>query len=204
MGGEAVPLPLKSFYLIRHGRSQANADGLAAGGGLDTPLTDEGRAQAAATATLVGDLDPRPGAVVHSPLSRARDTAAALSAPLGLEMHADPELREHMMGAWEGRPWAEYRPDWQAGVTPPGGETQAALAARVQAAVRDALARFEVPMLVAHGGTFRAVGALYGVEICCIPNARLHLFEPAAGPFPWRVWAYGPEGRAERDFTGAA
>jgi broad specificity phosphatase PhoE len=192
-----MPLPPRPFYLIRHGQSVANARCVAAGGGLDTPLTALGRAQARAAARVVRALELRPGAVVHSAMRRTRDTASPLAAALGLPTRAVRALREHHLGVWEGLPWDAIRPAWAAGLPPPGGESLAQLRDRVRGALARVLGAADgPPLIVAHGGTFQALGAVYGVPIGGIRNAVLHLFTPApgGGAFPWRVWA----------FTGAA
>ena len=54
------------LYLVRHGRTDANAKGLLQGR-LDPPLDEIGRKQAEAIATLIGDVDE----VISSPLVRA-------------------------------------------------------------------------------------------------------------------------------------
>ena len=60
------------LLLVRHGRTDANAQGLLLGR-LDPPLSDEGRAQAAALAARI----PRDARVIASPLLRTRQTAEA-------------------------------------------------------------------------------------------------------------------------------
>ncbi|MFZ9483006.1 MAG: histidine phosphatase family protein, partial [Ilumatobacteraceae bacterium] len=69
-----------ALYVIRHGRTEANAAGLLQGR-LDPPLDDVGRAQAA---SLVGALPPL-DRLVCSPLRRARETASVF----GMEPQID-------------------------------------------------------------------------------------------------------------------
>ena len=76
-----------------------------------------------------------------SDLSRCRDLADALSHRLGLQLEAVPALREQHMGTWQGQTWEaitaregrgvnDYWDDyWNA--APPGGESMAAMAARL-------------------------------------------------------------------------
>ncbi len=83
------------LHLIRHGQSVYNVQGRWQGHG-DAPLSDLGRAQAAALgAALHGQFDH----VYASDLQRARDTAATLGAPV----QVDPMWRELHVGDWEGR-----------------------------------------------------------------------------------------------------
>ena len=125
------------LILLRHGQTPANASGLLLGR-ADPPLTDLGcRQAAAAAAALDGDVHR----VVSSPLLRARQTAEAL----GLPVEVDDQWIEVDYGEYEGLPYrdvpAELWQRWRTepGFTPPGGESMAAVGARVRAAC-DALA----------------------------------------------------------------
>ena len=88
--------------LVRHGQTDWNAAGLFQGSS-DTPLNDVGRAQAAAAATVLAAQSW--DAVVSSPLSRARETAAIIADAIGLPLGAAyPELIERDYGPFEGTP----------------------------------------------------------------------------------------------------
>lgn len=88
--------------LVRHGQTDWNAAGLFQGSS-DTPLNDVGRAQAAAAAVRLSAQSW--DAVVSSPLSRARETAAIIADALGLPLGAAyPELIERDYGPFEGTP----------------------------------------------------------------------------------------------------
>ena len=86
-------------WLVRHGESTWNSERRFQGT-LDAPLSARGRAQASALAA--GLADTRFDALYTSPLSRARDTAAACAERLGLEAVPLDELREICLGDWEG------------------------------------------------------------------------------------------------------
>ena len=124
------------LLLVRHGRTELNAAGLLQGR-VDPPLDARGRSQAEALASV-----PALGAaarVVCSPLLRARQTAAALGPPVLV----DGRWIELDYGDWDGRPFAavpaEDWADWQADLAwcPPGGESLAAVGARVRTALDD-------------------------------------------------------------------
>lgn len=141
---------------MRHGETAWNAEHRLQGH-HDVPLSAVGRAQARALAPLVEDHAP--AWVVVSPLVRARETAALLGHPPGA---CDPSWQEVDIGEWTGRcaadlPASAYA-DWREGRhTPPGGESFAALTARVVAAV-DALDRAAgTTLVVTHGGPIRAL-----------------------------------------------
>ena len=119
------------LLLVRHGRTDANAQGLLLGR-LDPPLSEEGREQAAALKAKIPD-----GArVIASPLLRTRQTAEAFGLPVML----DERWIELDYGELDGLPlrdvpadvWREWRAD--PAFAPPGGESLAALGVRVREA----------------------------------------------------------------------
>ncbi|WP_165825917.1 histidine phosphatase family protein [Actinomycetospora cinnamomea] len=119
--------------LVRHGQSAANARGVMCGRS-DPPLTETGRRQARALATGL----PRPTRLVSSPLARARETAVLLGADVPVEI--DARWTEMDYGALDGQPMSALDGDaWRAWRSDPdhvpaGGESLAAVRARVAAA----------------------------------------------------------------------
>lgn len=89
---------------MRHGRTAWNA-ARRFQGQSDIPLSEEGRAQAAATALALA-RDPI-STIVSSDLSRAYETACAIAAHHALDVRSDPRLREFRFGEWEGLTWDE-------------------------------------------------------------------------------------------------
>jgi probable phosphoglycerate mutase len=155
-------LPVPRLVVWRHGRTEWNAVGRFQGQ-LDPPLDAEGRAQAARTAPhlVAGGLRAGSTVVIASDLVRAADTAAALTALLGVPLRLDERLREHGLGSWEGLTREEVAArhpeqyaDWIAGrpVQGRGGEDNAAVVARALAALAD-LPPADVAVVVTHGGT---------------------------------------------------
>ena len=122
--------------LIRHGETEWNRAGRWQGH-ADMPLTEIGRAQALALAAKLRELGEPFDAVYSSDLARARDTASAVAAALGVVAIDDPAWREIDVGRWSGSSRDEiralYADEWQriaAGEDLPrgGGETFAASA----------------------------------------------------------------------------
>jgi len=92
--------------LVRHGRTGWHSENRYAGAS-DVPLDEVGHAQAAALARWAAE---HPHDVVAcSPLRRARQTAAPVSAALGLAPEVVPALREMDFGVAEGRTLDELR-----------------------------------------------------------------------------------------------
>ncbi len=105
--------------------------------------------------------------VLSSPLARCREPAEALAAGLDITLAFDPRLLELDFGAWEGLEWDRVpRSDldrWAAdprGFAPPGGETGAALIARIAALHAVLAAEPRRWLVVSHGGPLRLLAAL--------------------------------------------
>lgn len=92
-----------SIYLVRHGKTMFNVTGQVQGWS-DSPLTEEGKADAGTLAKGLADVPFV--AAYSSDLGRARDTADILLSSGthdGLSLHQDPRLREWNYGGFEGR-----------------------------------------------------------------------------------------------------
>jgi probable phosphoglycerate mutase len=186
--------PATRLVLVRHGEAEGNRE-LRYLGSSDVPLTARGQEQANLLARAVEALSPR--AQYTSPLWRARQTAAAISAVTRLEPQPLDALREMDFGAWEHLSRAEVaarNPEllaaWESGAewTPPGGESQSQVRARVTACA-DMLAEQypdQTIVLVSHVGPIKAL-------ICAtldLPpsGARRMWLDPASlSLIEWRV-----------------
>ncbi len=188
-----MPLPLKHFYMIRHGQTVANRAQVMAGSD-DSPLTDLGREQAKAVQNVVQALDIKPNVIVHSNLSRARDTASIINEVLDLPMYEEPNVAEIHCGDWEGKPWSECEALLDGWPTPPNGETFTEFCERIRNGKKEHIERHSGPILiVCHGGVFRGMGGIYGLNTPGIfRNCHLHEFhpDPTNDHFPWKVHAY--------------
>ncbi|MGW1804161.1 bifunctional RNase H/acid phosphatase [Streptomyces sp. NPDC002078] len=137
-----------TFVLLRHGETPLTPQKRFSGsGGTNPSLSAAGREQAHRTAEALarrGTIQ----AVIASPLTRTRETAAVVAARLGLEVTIEDGLRETDFGAWEGLTFGEvrdrYPDDLNAWLADPeahptgGGESFAETATRI-AATRDKL-----------------------------------------------------------------
>ncbi|MCD2189171.1 MULTISPECIES: acid phosphatase [Actinomycetospora] len=158
--------PVGRLYLLRHGETEWSRSGQHTGR-TDLPLTARGEEQARIAGDLLRTLrgDAQPGPVVwSSPRTRARDTASLA----GLTVD---EVREDLVewdyGDYEGRTTPDIRtedPGWTIWTHPvPHGETDAAIAERIDRVIADAdreLAERDV-ILVGHGHASRVLVARY-------------------------------------------
>jgi probable phosphoglycerate mutase len=144
--------------LWRHGQTTWNVEHRFQGQ-TDIPLDETGEAQAEFTARRLATL--RPDAIFTSDLTRAQQTAAALSKLTGLTVTPDKELRERFGGDWEGLSDEEIRtryPAERASWNPPNGEPTALVADRVASAltrIAGTLDRGQLAVVVSHGAALR-------------------------------------------------
>lgn len=187
-------IPKKSFYFVRHGESEANRRKLICGGGNNTPLTDMGRQQARDVQRILEKITvDKPRILYSSDLSRTTETAEILNTNLKLPFAVSPYLREHVMGDWEDKPWCEIAPRLQRREDPEGGETFMAFYDRVSNALTTILNEYDMPLIVAHGGIWRALASLHGYKPVVAPkNAMLYYFKARSAPseFPWALHSF--------------
>jgi probable phosphoglycerate mutase len=157
-------LTARRLYIVRHGQTESSAR-KAYSGRLDVALTQTGREQA----RLAGELLAGAGidAIFSSPLSRARDTAAAIGDATGAPLIVEERLTEIDYAPLEGLDRAQalarfgdafqaYRDD-PFGSPMPGSEPLHAALVRARAATADVLAASERPVIVGHQGILRIV-----------------------------------------------
>jgi probable phosphoglycerate mutase len=155
----------------RHGQTAVNAAGRLQGR-LDEPLSELGADQARRLGELFA-TEPV-ARVVSSPLTRARDTAAAIAKVHGLTVETDDRLIELDYGAWDGVALADIAAsDWTAwradpAFSPPSGESLLDVTHRVESFVAEtsaAASSDEVIVAVSHVSPIKAaVCVALGIE----------------------------------------
>ena len=176
-------------YLVRHGQSVSNVEERVQGQ-EDVDLSELGRAQALAVAAWARrqNAETPIDEIWSSPLKRARHTAEAIAAALGLPLLLEEGLRELHAGVFQGHLWADLEqrfPDalasWRSGdanYSIPGGESRASLARRGSETLRRLANRdAEAMIVVAHGGVLTAaLGDLLGPRHPLLAAAALRPF----------------------------
>ncbi|QUC61579.1 bifunctional RNase H/acid phosphatase [Streptomyces sp. A2-16] len=151
-----------TFVLLRHGETPLTPQKRFSGsGGTDPALSEVGREQARRAAEALA----RRGTIQHilaSPLTRTRETAAAVAERLGIEVTVEDGLIETDFGAWEGLTFGEvrerYPEDLNTWLSDPeaeptgGGESFAATATRIAATTDRLVAAYagRTVLLVTH------------------------------------------------------
>lgn len=150
------------FYFLRHGQTQWNKDKIVQGQ-YDSQLNEVGRQQAQDAALV---LKAAPIArIIASPLSRTKDTAAAVAAQNGLEITFDEDLMECNLGDHQGEPYGDWIPDYWAGkYAPPNGETFQEFSVRVWGAMQRAIMLGPDTLIVAHGGLWLAAQSYVSLQ----------------------------------------
>lgn len=173
-------------YLVRHGRTELNADGLLRGH-LDPPLDDVGQTEADALAQLF--IVAPIGVVIASPLRRAVQTAAPIAAAVGTQLVLDEDVIDRDYGQWAGKSEADVVARFGSVDAAPGVEPTAHFAARAAQAIETIAQRWapRVCLVVAHDAVNRHA------------LARLVPRLGAPGAIPQRTGCWN---RLERDDTG--
>ena len=163
---------MSTVYLIRHGATWANENHLYCGS-TDLPLSESG---AAALEKLGYTLTP--ARYVTSGMKRTNETLRILFGDV--PYREDAAFREICFGAFEMRGYGELKDDpaYQAWLTgdneenvPPGGESGAAMRARVLPAFAALAALPGDTVLVTHGGVIAAIMA------ACFPGEGKHRYQ---------------------------
>jgi broad specificity phosphatase PhoE len=155
-----------AIYLVRHGQTAHNRDGLGLGR-HDAPLTELGKRQSVRTAERLGKAPV--ARVVSSPLGRAGEAASAIAAAHGIGVEWRDELTEMDVGETEGLSFREMRvrfPEFLAAwrtaggvaVPMPGGESLEDVRKRVAGVCAELLAGVaEGVVVVSHNFVIRVL-----------------------------------------------
>ncbi|RQM71019.1 histidine phosphatase family protein [Aeromonas jandaei] len=159
------------LVVIRHGETQANAEGRYQGA-LDIGLNESGQRHIARLADEIATTQAPFDRLLASPLQRTRESAAIFARQLDLPVELASAFRERHVGLFEGLTQAEaksrYPELWARNITrrwaeaPPGGETLDEVVARVSQGLLELTsnAQEERVLLVAHGVVAKVIRAV--------------------------------------------
>jgi broad specificity phosphatase PhoE len=183
---EMTDFPNAVFYLVRHPQSQSNAEKRFAGGGMDTPLSEQGAGwQMKELLETVAALEDKPTAVFHTGLTRTREPAGRIASLLKLPAPQEvPELKERIWGSLAGQPKSPSPlPDGD--TLPPDVERREDFFARSNAALA-ALLREQagrLPLVMGHRGNTEALCDAFGLRTAMKPaNAAVYQFSIRRNP----------------------
>lgn len=205
-----IPTNATHICLVRHGETEWNAERRIQGQ-IDIGLNDTGHRQAAAAGHWLAGAGI--AALYSSDLRRARTTAEAIGAVLGLTPSLAPELRERRYGVFEGLTYAEAQarfPDGYAAFEGrnadydfAGGESLRTMYGRVTGKLRElaAVHSGQAIAVVVHGGVLDVVNRfvrgnpLEMPRDFLIPNAGLNWIVAVDGA--WRIESWGDTAHLE-------
>jgi probable phosphoglycerate mutase len=175
-------LNLKKIYLLRHGQTDYNLQGVVQGSGIDAPINATGRAQAQAFFESYQEVQF--DQLYHSALIRTRQSIQGFI-DLGIPVTSLVELNEISWGNYEGTPMTPeegeyYRmmlDQWQQGnldYAIAGGESPNSVAERLHRAIQIILnAPGETILVCMHGRAMRIFLSL----ICQTPLKEMDQYE---------------------------
>lgn len=160
-------VPLRSrqaFVFVRHGETDYNRRHVRCGGDVDVPLTPLGEHQAREAGRSLRESGHSIDAIIAGPLSRTVRTALIIAESLsGRPLFLHRGLVERRLGQWNGLPIDETQPMLEAGIPPPGGETEEEFRCRIRSTLAEISAcGCRLPLLVSSKGVARVLLALSG------------------------------------------
>ena len=181
-------------WVIRHGESEANQNGLLTGW-LDVPLTEKGREEAALVRRLLAEV--RFDKIYSSDLLRAKSTAE-IALP-GCAYETLPALREINVGSIAGQPLTVVRGNDIRSLTKEGygafgGESRAEFRDRVAAFMKTVEGEdHENVAVFAHAGVIRnfldiSLGIVHDRSKICCNNCAVAVFEYRNSN--WRLYSW--------------
>ncbi len=153
---------MKTIYFVRHGETQANVDGLIAGGEFESQLTENGKNQAKKAGQKLKDKNIE--IIVSSPMERTRDTAKIIAKEIGYDpakILIDEAFIEVLNKYYSGKPYAVRDQHLKEGKLIEDIEHPDKVMARVKAGFeRIKKLPAERILLVSHGATGRMIRAV--------------------------------------------
>lgn len=187
----SLTLPLTPFYFIRHGETEWNRRNIIMGS-QDIPLNERGRQQAYEASLLLTNENFE--SIVSSPMIRAKQTAEIIAAQTHKSIIFEDGLAEIGWGDAEGTPNDPPKSIFDDVHKPRGAETFAAFQGRVIGTICSILDMGKLPLIVSHGGVFKALTHSMGYKNLSASNCASFFFKPPLDPaHPWGICALNGE-----------
>lgn len=178
-------IPKKSFYFVRHGITPWNLESRIQGS-MDIELHDIGREQARTLQTIHEMLPVTH--IFYSPMKRAKETMDIINTHRKIPATPLTHLREWHRGDLEGKliSYAE-----SVNHTAADAESELDFYQRTCAAMHHIAQHNEVPLIVAHAGTYKALCNAINIPVTnTITNCTIMHFkapEDVAPDAPWII-----------------
>lgn len=172
-------IPHKPFYFVRHGETDLNKNSIIMGS-IDNPLNETGYEQSRIAANILAaeNFD----IIISSPRMRAQQTATIIAEKVNKTIYLENNLAERVWGEAEGKPANSAISLFDEDYTPQGAETFAAFQQRVINAISTILMQEQLPLIVSHGGVFKALTHHLGYKDLSSSNCAPYVFKPPLEP----------------------
>ena len=161
-------------------------------GSKDIPLNERGLQQAHEVAQLLKNESFK--SIVSSPMIRAKQTAEIIAEQTHKLIVCKNGLAEIGWGDAEGTPNDPPLSIFDDAHKPRGAETIAAFQGRVVETICSILVMEKLPLLVSHGGVFKALTHYMGYKDLSASNCACFFFKPPLDPaHPWGICALNGE-----------
>lgn len=179
--------PLKPFFFIRHGETDWNRRNIIMGS-IDIPLNDFGIEQAHRAAVLLKkeNFD----IIISSPRKRALKTAEIIADHVKIQkpIMIDARIVEREWGEAEGKTADPTKNLFEDADTPRGAEAFSVFKMRIADAISQILHGTQCPLIVSHGGVFKALVDSLGYTKLQASNCDPFLFRPPVQEtHPWQI-----------------
>ena len=180
-------IPFVPFYFIRHGETDWNRRNIIMGS-MDIPLNELGLKQAHEASYILENESF--DIIISSPRLRAQQTAEIIAKKTNKPIVLEENLAERIWGEAEGKPVDPTKSVYNDAHTPRGAETFSAFQRRVIKTISSLLLIEKLPLLVSHGGVFKALTHYFGHENMSSSNCTPFFFKPPIDSSqPWCVSA---------------
>ncbi len=159
--------PTCIVYLVRHGRTVLNANGMLRGH-LDPPLDGVGLEEAEALGSEIAGF--RPELILTSPLVRAMETARAIGNRCGVTPRVKEELIDRDFDRWAGRIIEEVVAEWGSVDDAPGVEPSRSVVNRARSVLDGLVGKEKRIVLVTHQAV--NLGLLSSLDPQSWPNSE--------------------------------
>ncbi|MBX9620845.1 MAG: histidine phosphatase family protein [Alphaproteobacteria bacterium] len=178
-------LPLNPFYFIRHGETEWNRRNIVMGS-QDIPLNELGLQQVHEASRVLENESF--DIIVSSTKLRAQKTAEVIAQRTNKPIILEEGLTEIVWGEAEGTPFDPMLSLLDDTCKPKGAETFFAFQKRVVDTISSILLRKKLPLIVSHGGVFKALTHHMGYKDLGSSNCVPFFFKPPGAPtHPWIV-----------------
>jgi broad specificity phosphatase PhoE len=166
----------KSFYFVRHGQTEANANGLLCGDKWDLRLSALGRDQAEVAGRDLQPMASNIDWIASSPLLRATETAVAIAKIIDRPVQVIAQFSEWNLGDWEKQSLQAIAEKYWGSEDPPNGESRAAIKTRILDGLEKCFSTSSV-LIVSHGGIWLNLRRLLKLPKLKMPNCAPHLIK---------------------------